>query len=53
MLWILLFYARYLVRYMVLEYCVGVLQDMLEHAPNKKFPDWQTHGFVYYLLLPV
>ncbi|XP_047101972.1 serine/threonine-protein kinase stk11-like isoform X2 [Schistocerca piceifrons] len=30
--------------YMVLEYCVGGLQDMLESAPKKKFPLWQAHG---------
>lgn len=29
---------------MVLEYCVGGLQDMLESAPKKKFPVWQAHG---------
>lgn len=30
--------------YMILEYCVGVLQDMLESTPQKKFPIWQAHG---------
>jgi serine/threonine-protein kinase 11 len=33
--------------YMVLEYCVGGLQDMLESTPKKKFPLWQAHGYVY------
>ncbi|PNF32714.1 Serine/threonine-protein kinase STK11 [Cryptotermes secundus] len=31
--------------YMVLEYCVGGLQDMLESTPKKKFPLWQAHGY--------
>ncbi|KAJ4439636.1 serine/threonine-protein kinase STK11 [Periplaneta americana] len=31
--------------YMILEYCVGGLQDMLESTPNKKFPLWQAHGY--------
>nr|CAD7262017.1 unnamed protein product [Timema shepardi] len=30
--------------YMVLEYCVGGLQDMLESTPLNKFPLWQAHG---------
>lgn len=34
--------------YIVMEYCVGGLQDMLESAPQKKFPTWQAHGFVFY-----
>ena len=29
--------------YMVMEYCVGVLQEILESAPEKKFPIWQAH----------
>jgi serine/threonine-protein kinase 11 len=33
--------------YMVLEYCVGGLQDMLESTPKKKFPLWQAHGYVH------
>lgn len=32
--------------YLVMEYCVGVLQDMLESTPLKKFPTWQAHGLV-------
>lgn len=31
--------------YIVMEYCVGGLQDMLESAPQKKFPTWQAHGY--------
>ncbi|XP_071444289.1 serine/threonine-protein kinase stk11 isoform X1 [Hetaerina americana] len=31
--------------YMVLEYCVGVLQEMLESTPHKKLPIWQAHGY--------
>nr|CAD7456821.1 unnamed protein product [Timema tahoe] len=31
--------------YMVLEYCVGGLQDMLESTPLNKFPLWQAHGY--------
>lgn len=34
--------------YMVLEYCVGGLQDMLESTPKKKFPLWQAHGYVHF-----
>lgn len=30
--------------YIVMEYCVGGLQDMLESTPHKKFPEWQAHG---------
>ena len=32
--------------YIVMEYCVRGLQDMLENAPLKKFPLWQAHGYV-------
>lgn len=31
--------------YLIMEYCVGGLQDMLESAPTKKFPLWQAHGY--------
>lgn len=31
--------------YMIMEYCVGGLQDMLESAPRKKFPLSQAHGY--------
>lgn len=30
--------------YLVMEFCVGVLQEMLESIPSKKFPMWQAHG---------
>ncbi|RZF42676.1 hypothetical protein LSTR_LSTR001471 [Laodelphax striatellus] len=36
--------------YMVMEYCVGGLQDMLESTPDKKFPTWQAHGYFCQLL---
>ena len=29
--------------YIVLEYCVGGLQEMLDKAPRNKFPIWQAH----------
>ena len=29
--------------YMIMEYCVGGLQEMLEKAPENKFPIWQAH----------
>ena len=29
--------------YMIMEYCVGGLQEMLEKAPGNKFPIWQAH----------
>ncbi|GAB1608849.1 serine/threonine-protein kinase STK11-like [Argonauta hians] len=31
--------------YMVMEFCVGELQEMLENTPEKKFPVWQAHGY--------
>jgi hypothetical protein len=31
---------------MVLEYCSGGLQEMLEHAPEHKFTVWQAHWSV-------
>jgi len=33
--------------YLLLEYCVGGLQDMLEHSPGSKFPCWQAHKYVF------
>lgn len=36
--------------YLILEYCVGGLQDMLESAPKKKFPLWQAHGYFCQLI---
>jgi hypothetical protein len=32
---------------MILEYCVGELQEMLESIESHKFPIWQAHGYVY------
>lgn len=32
--------------YLVMEFCVGGLQDMLESTPKKRFPLWQAHGCV-------
>lgn len=32
--------------YLIMEFCVGGLQDMLESTPKKRFPLWQAHGFV-------
>jgi len=29
--------------YLILDYCLGGLQSMLEIAPEKKFPIWQAH----------
>jgi len=29
--------------YMILDYCVGGLQEMLENAPGKRFPIFQAH----------
>jgi len=29
--------------YMILDYCVGGLQEMLETAPGKRFPIFQAH----------
>ncbi|XP_030375851.1 serine/threonine-protein kinase stk11 [Scaptodrosophila lebanonensis] len=31
--------------YLVMEYCVGGLQEMLDYAPNKKMPLFQAHGY--------
>lgn len=32
--------------YIVLEYCVGGLQEMLDKTPKNKFPVWQAHKWV-------
>ncbi len=29
--------------YVVLEYCVGGLQEMLDKTPGNRFPIWQSH----------
>ena len=31
--------------YLILEYCVTSLQDLLESAPEKKFPTAQAHFY--------
>ncbi|XP_057332449.1 serine/threonine-protein kinase STK11 [Microplitis mediator] len=31
--------------YLVMEFCVCGLQDMLESTANKRFPIWQAHGY--------
>jgi len=31
-------------RYMIMEYCVGELQEMLDSTDQHKFPIWQAHG---------
>ncbi|XP_023179960.1 serine/threonine-protein kinase STK11 [Drosophila hydei] len=31
--------------YLVMEYCIGGLQEMLDHAPEKKMPLYQAHGY--------
>ncbi|XP_072941147.1 serine/threonine-protein kinase STK11 [Epargyreus clarus] len=36
--------------YLVMEFCVGVLQDMLESSPGKKFPLRQAHNYFTQLL---
>ncbi|XP_041976712.1 serine/threonine-protein kinase STK11 [Aricia agestis] len=36
--------------YLVMEFCVGVLQDMLESSPGKKFPQRQAHNYFTQLL---
>ncbi|XP_015923201.1 serine/threonine-protein kinase STK11 [Parasteatoda tepidariorum] len=36
--------------YMIMEYCVSVLQQMLEKLPDKKFPIWEAHGYFCQLL---
>lgn len=30
--------------YLIFEYCVCVLQELLDSVPEKKFPIWQSHG---------
>ncbi|CAH0381995.1 unnamed protein product [Bemisia tabaci] len=31
--------------YLIMEFCIGGLQDMLDNSPGKKLPDWQAHGY--------
>jgi serine/threonine-protein kinase 11 len=35
--------------YIVLEYCVGGLQEMLDKAPGNRFPVWQAHKYYQYI----
>ena len=30
--------------YLIFEYCVSGLQELLDSSPLKKFPLWQSHG---------
>ncbi|XP_022905395.2 serine/threonine-protein kinase STK11 [Onthophagus taurus] len=36
--------------YLVMEYCVGSLQGLLESTPNKRFPLFQAHGYFTQLI---
>lgn len=36
--------------YMIMEYCVGELQEMLDSTEKKRFPIWQAHGYFCQLL---
>uniref|UniRef100_A0A914X0Z0 non-specific serine/threonine protein kinase n=1 Tax=Plectus sambesii TaxID=2011161 RepID=A0A914X0Z0_9BILA len=36
--------------YMVFEYCVGSLQQMLDAAPDKRFPEFQSHEYFAQLI---
>ncbi|XP_078352582.1 serine/threonine-protein kinase STK11-like [Oculina patagonica] len=36
--------------YMIMEYCVGELQEMLDSVELHKFPIWQAHGYFCQLL---
>lgn len=36
--------------YLILEYCVSGLQELLESSPLKKFPIWQAHGYFLQLI---
>lgn len=36
--------------YIVMEHCVGGLQDLLDATPNKKLPIHQVHGYFGQLL---
>ena len=47
--WLLSLYAVFTLtdspqRYMIMEYCVGELQEMLDNTEQHKFPIWQAHG---------
>ncbi|XP_015758682.1 PREDICTED: serine/threonine-protein kinase STK11-like [Acropora digitifera] len=36
--------------YMIMEYCVGELQEMLDSTEKKMFPIWQAHGYFCQIL---
>uniref|UniRef100_V5HZJ3 non-specific serine/threonine protein kinase n=1 Tax=Ixodes ricinus TaxID=34613 RepID=V5HZJ3_IXORI len=36
--------------YMVMEYCVSVVQELLDSVADKKLPIWQAHGYFCQLL---
>lgn len=36
--------------YLIMEYCVGGLQEMLDHAPEKKMPLYQAHIYFRQLI---
>lgn len=36
--------------YMVMEYCVSVIQELLDSVVEKKLPIWQAHGYFCQLL---
>jgi len=36
--------------YMVMEYCVCGMSEILEQVPNNKFPEWQGHGYFIQLI---
>ncbi|UYV68885.1 STK11 [Cordylochernes scorpioides] len=36
--------------YMIMEFCVSVLQELLDSVPDKKLPIYQAHGYFCQLL---
>eukprot|EP00123_Amoebidium_parasiticum_P015498 comp23000_c0_seq3/m.36651 comp23000_c0_seq3/g.36651 ORF comp23000_c0_seq3/g.36651 comp23000_c0_seq3/m.36651 type:complete len:180 (-) comp23000_c0_seq3:1661-2200(-) len=36
--------------YMVMEYCIGGLQDMVDSADGNRLPDWQAHAYFVQLM---
>lgn len=36
--------------YLIFEYCVSGLQELLDSSPLKKFPIWQAHGYFCQLI---
>lgn len=37
--------------YLILEYCVSGLQELIDSTPLKKFPIWQAHGYEFRFIL--